>query len=577
MAQLNGTLMPFLYPCLLFNSSVNLASRGALRASRGFRHYRLSSTFHTNNDITISEPVSQPSDGHAIGPEKKAHLNPAPSDYGRSIFQDRCSLTVHTGSGGAGCVAFLRLKYLEHGPANGGDGGTGGNILIQAIEGQTSLHKLARRGVIKAGRGRNGRGKSQGGLRGEDILLQVPVGTVVREVERFDPVAVKERELKDLTRELGSRQKALQTINARRDQWVLYPGSQPSDYLATDFPELGPPRRPDLAAVQPAAPIYLDLSRHMDTPIVLAAGAVGGLGNPHFVSKSIGRPTFATKGELGMRLDLELELKLLADVGLVGLPNAGKSTLLRSITNSRTRVGNWAFTTLSPNIGTVVLDDYSQRKASLATPGRPPRPRFTIADIPGLIENAHQDKGLGLGFLRHIERAGILAFVLDLSAGDAVAALKGLWNELGEYQVMRDRELNLDTQSRLSPWTPITDNLDEPRVNEWTGDGGHTTSAPPPPSPGKESSLQPLVYASHNIYSKPWFVIGTKADLPGTQENFAALKSYLGEVEKGAVEHPSKREDAWRSRMFSIPISAINAQGVNVIPERIVQLMDGAY
>ncbi|KAM5452747.1 GTPase of the mitochondrial inner membrane that associates with the large ribosomal subunit [Microsporum audouinii] len=569
MAQLNGTLMPFLYPCLLFSPSVSLAPRSALRASRVLRHFRLSSTLHSNDNISSSEPSLSE---NGIDLEKKTRLNPAPSDYGRSIFQDRCSLTVHTGSGGSGCVAFLRLKYLEHGPANGGDGGTGGNILIQAVEGQTSLHKLARRGVIKAGRGRNGRGKSQGGVRGEDVLLQVPVGTVVREVERFDPVAEKERELKELTRELGSRSKALQAINSRRDQWVLYPGSQPSDYFATDFPELGPPRRPDLAAVQPSAPIYLDLSRPMDTPIVLAAGAVGGLGNPHFVSKSVSRPMFATKGEQGMRLELELELKLLADVGLVGLPNAGKSTLLRSITNSRTRVGNWAFTTLSPNIGTVVLDDYSQRKASLTTPGRPPRPRFTIADIPGLIENAHQDKGLGLGFLRHVERAGILAFVVDLSAGDAVAALKGLWNELGAYQSMRDRELDIDTQSRLSPWTPVTDNLDEPRVNEWIGDEGHTSTPPP-----RQPSSQPLVYASHNIYSKPWFVIGTKADLPGTQENFSSLRDYLSQVEKGAVEHPSKQEDAWRDRIFSIPISAINAQGVSIIPERIIQLMDGAY
>ncbi|EGD99246.1 GTP-binding protein Obg [Trichophyton tonsurans CBS 112818] len=574
MAQLNGTLMPFLYPCLLLSPSANLAPRSALRAAKSFKHLRLSSRLHTSNKISPDDNSSQSIRRSDFDFETNNRLNPAPSDYGRSIFQDRCSLTVHTGSGGSGCVAFLRLKYLEHGPANGGDGGTGGNILIQAVEGQTSLHKLARRGVIKAGRGKNGRGKSQGGVRGEDVLLQVPVGTVVREIERFDPVAEKERELKELTRELGSRTKALQAINSRRDQWVLYPGSQPSDYFATDFPELGPPRRPDLAAVQPAAPIYLDLCRHMDSPIVLAAGAVGGLGNPHFVSKSIGRPMFATKGEQGMRLELELELKLLADVGLVGLPNAGKSTLLRSITNSRTRVGNWAFTTLSPNIGTVVLDDYSQRKARLATPGRAPRPRFTIADIPGLIENAHLDKGLGLGFLRHVERAGILAFVVDLSAGDAVMALKGLWNELGAYQSMRDRELSLDTQSRLSPWTPVTDNLDEPRVNEWMGDEGHASSPPPPT---RDSSLQPLVYASHNIYSKPWFVIGTKADLPGTQENFTALKDYLDQVEKGTIEHPSKQEDAWRNRIFSIPISAINAQGVNVIPERIVQLMDGAY
>src|SRR5436190_11672803 len=180
--------------------------------------------------------------------------------------------------------------------------------------------------------------------------------------------------------------------------------------------------------MQPRAPIHLDISVHMDQPMLLAAGALGGLGNPHFVSRTNGRPKFATKGEGGLKLDLELELKLLADVGLVGLPNAGKSTLLRSITNSRARVGNWAFTTLSPNIGTVVTDSHSGRPLVQSASGRAPRSNFTIADIPGLIEGAHLDKGLGLGFLRHVERARILAFVIDLSAGDAVQVLKGLWS-----------------------------------------------------------------------------------------------------------------------------------------------------
>jgi GTP-binding protein len=133
---------------------------------------------------------------------------------------------------------------------------------------------------------------------------------------------------------------------------------------------------------------------------------MGGLGNPHFVTKSITRPKYGTKGDGGMKVEIQLELKLLADVGLVGLPNAGKSTLLRAVTNSRTRIGNWAFTTLQLNIGTVVLDNHKGRPlvpTSESKSGAPRRTNFTIADTPSLIEDAHLDRSLGLGFLRHIE------------------------------------------------------------------------------------------------------------------------------------------------------------------------------
>ena len=148
---------------------------------------------------------------------------------------------------------------------------------------------------------------------------------------------------------------------------------------------------------------------------------------------------------------LELELKLLADVGLVGLPNAGKSTLLRALSNSRTRIGNWAFTTLQPSVGTVVLDNHKGRPTfrSFGKTGEP-RTHFTIADIPGLIEDAHLDKGLGLGFLRHVERAAMLLFVIDLSAGDAVSALEALWKEVGEYETLRNREISAETETRMA-------------------------------------------------------------------------------------------------------------------------------
>ncbi|GIK04827.1 GTPase of the mitochondrial inner membrane that associates with the large ribosomal subunit [Aspergillus viridinutans] len=494
-----------------------------------------------------------------------SHLNPPPDDYSRFIFQDKCRSTIYAGSGGNGCVSFLREKYIEEGPPNGGDGGSGGSIYIQAVEGITSLHKLARRGVIKAGRGKNGQGKSKGGRRGEDVLLQVPVGTVVREVERYDPVAEELKRRKapavdvDELDEIG-------LPSVRQDRWVLYPGSNPSDFLTTAFPR-NPPRRQNIAAMEPKAPIYLDLSKPMDKPILLAAGGVGGLGNPHWVSRSITRPKFASRGEGGMRLELEFELKLLADVGLVGKPNAGKSTLLRSLTNSRTRVGNWEFTTLSPSIGTVVIDDHKGRPLVEAK-GKAMRTNFTIADIPGLIEGAHLDRGLGLGFLRHIERAGILAFVVDLSAGDPVQGLQNLWHELGEYERIRNTDPVFESEDEWQPTGGLPELTSQHPVYDLASPWNPTTNTPD----NMKGQLPSLELPP--IHTKPWFVVATKADLPETQDRFKVLRDYLAAVQNGAVDHPGGYPDGWKEKVCAVPVSAIRGEGVSRIPRLVLELLD---
>ncbi|GFF86628.1 uncharacterized GTP-binding protein P8A3.11c, mitochondrial [Aspergillus udagawae] len=494
-----------------------------------------------------------------------SHLNPPPDDYSRFIFQDKCRSTIYAGAGGNGCVSFLREKYIEEGPPNGGDGGSGGSIYIQAVEGITSLHKLARRGVIKAGRGKNGQGKSKGGRRGEDVLLQVPVGTVVREVERYDPVAEELKRRKapavdvDELDEIG-------LPSVRHDRWVLYPGSNPSDFLTTVFPR-NPPRRQNIAAMEPKAPIYLDLSKPMDKPILLAAGGVGGLGNPHWVSRSITRPKFASRGEGGMRLELEFELKLLADVGLVGKPNAGKSTLLRSLTNSRTRVGNWEFTTLSPSIGTVVIDDHKGRPLVEAK-GKAMRSNFTIADIPGLIEGAHLDRGLGLGFLRHIERAGILAFVVDLSAGDPVQGLQNLWHELGEYERIRNIDPVFESEDEWQPTGGLPELTSQHLVDDLASPWNSTTN-----TPDNEKGQLPSLELPP-IHTKPWFVVATKADLPETQDRFKALQDYLAAVKNGAVDHPGGYPDGWKEKVCAVPVSAIRGEGVSRIPKLVLELLD---
>lgn len=486
-------------------------------------------------------PTCQGQKLHTEVPERsvEAHLNPEPHAYSSSPFADHCLLTVHSGAGGNGCVSFLREKYVSAGPANGGDGGDGGSVFIQAVPGETSLHKLARRGQVRAGRGGNGSGKTKGGEKGNDVLITVPVGTIVREVDRTDPGDEDEQKRAQAsTDEVYAAQYA-------RERWLTYPGMTPAEMREIEAPKVPRNRASVASAAQPKPPIQLDLDVATEEPMLIAAGAAGGWGNPHFADQHNGRPKLATRGDKGITISLEFELKMLADVGLVGLPNAGKSTLLRALSNSRTRIGDWAFTTLQPIVGTVVLDNHKgQPLLKASQQSGQTRQSFTIADIPGLIEDAHLDRGLGLGFLRHVERAAVLAFVIDLAASDAVMALQALWREVGEYETIREREINAQTELRVG----------EGQI-ALTSQHRSTPSLSPP------------------ISSKPWFVVATKADLPETQANFAQLQAYVDQLKEGGVAHPSGRCNAWRKAPVAVPISAIRGEGTRVIPALVVDLL----
>ncbi|KAK3073006.1 GTPase of the mitochondrial inner membrane that associates with the large ribosomal subunit [Teratosphaeriaceae sp. CCFEE 6253] len=578
---LQSTLTPFLYPCL--DSAWAGTSHHATSSLTPRRRPILPATRHQST--VAATPSGEPT---GVDISQYDHLDPQPPDYSSAPFTDACTLTIHAGAGGHGCISFLREKYIANGPPNGGDGGTGGNVYIQAVRGETSLHKIARRGTLRAGRGRNGQGSLKGGSRGEDVVLNVPVGTVIREVWRRDPLAEENAASRrnkgygaDLRHDDPDAEGSDESRKWRRDKWLLYPGTLPKSFTSADFPALPRPRRSNLVATEPAAPLRLDLDKPMDRPMLLTAGAMGGLGNPHFVTKSILKPKYATKGEDPTRVHLQLELKLLADVGLVGLPNAGKSTVLRSLTNSRTRVGDWAFTTLAPSVGTVVLDR-NYGRPSLET--REHRRSFTIADIPGLVEDAHLDRGLGLGFLRHVERAAVLAFVIDLSAGDAVAALKALWKEVAEYEKLREEEVNAGSQ-RVKPdedgmitfqpyASSISPTLDpEPADSTPEDDDDNSGTLLLDPPAGQYAKLPPLALPA--ISSKPWFVVATKADLPGTQENFLALQQYLQGVQGGAEAHghPSGKANAWRRDLRAVPVSAMKKEGVEGIPGVVVGLL----
>lgn len=545
-----GILLPFLYPCFV--------NKGPLRSKCPILKYRKSSALAvTATDLKIEKKIQTVVDD--------PHTNQqSPDDFTRTTFADRATITVFAGSGGHGCISFLREKYIDDGPPNGGDGGTGGNVYIQAVRGETSLHKLARRNILRAGRGKNGQGKAKGGERGEDVIIQVPVGTVVREIERIDPVALDEKSrMYSSDQNLDDAYDGTMSNKINRDKWLLHPALTSKEASTAKLPRLPRARKSALAAMQVAAPVSLDLSKPMETPLLLAAGATGGLGNPHFVSQMVFKPKYATKGDEGMKLTLELELKLLADVGLVGLPNAGKSTLLRALSRSRARIGNWAFTTLQPNIGTAILDDHKGRPIVEATfKDGEPRTKFTIADIPGLVKDAHLDRGLGISFLRHVERARVLAFVIDLSEGDAILALKDLWKEVKMYELMKTEEARekSELQAYWSPYTSPEDAIANRQETIIIRSG-----------PSFENPLAP---EKISIADKPWFVVASKADMPGTEENYIRLKDYVEKVTDGSEEHPSQQAGAWAKRITAIPVSAINNEGTKDILKWTTDLLD---
>ena len=264
-------------------------------------------------------------------------------------FVDQAKFHVKAGDGGNGCVSFRREKYIPKGGPDGGDGGRGGNVIIECSSRLHSLIDFRFRSHFKAERGVHGKGKDMHGRKGKNCVMTVPVGSIIKDSETGEVLA--------------------------------------------------------------------DLCHEGDT-FIAAKGGKGGLGNPHFASGTNRTPRIATKGGDGEEKWLLIELKLIADVGLVGLPNAGKSTLLSRLSAANPKVAAYPFTTLEPQLGVLNF---------------PHMDPCIIADIPGIIEGAHEGVGLGLTFLRHVERTRILLHVLDASNEKAIADFQVVEKELAAY------------------------------------------------------------------------------------------------------------------------------------------------
>ena len=264
-------------------------------------------------------------------------------------FIDEVKIDVKAGDGGAGCVSFRREKFIPMGGPDGGDGGRGGNVVIEVSPSISTLLDLRHRPHLKAGRGGHGMGKNRHGANGKDLLIYVPAGTIIKDYETGEILA-------DLT-EAGEK-------------------------------------------------------------VVLLKGGRGGQGNARFATSTNKAPKFAQPGEPGDERRLKLELKLLADVGLFGFPSVGKSSFIARVSAARPKIADYPFTTLTPNLGVVYYKNYRS---------------FVVADIPGLIEGAHQGAGLGHRFLKHVERTDLLLHFIDLSHGperDPIREYEALNREL---------------------------------------------------------------------------------------------------------------------------------------------------
>src|SRR5262245_28108643 len=321
------------------------------------------------------------------------------------MFVDEIKIYARAGHGGKGCVAFSREKYRPKGGPSGGNGGRGGDVILEADHDLNNLIAQYYQPKLIAQDGQMGLGKGMDGHAGKDILVKVPCGTIVWRLSAQASESEEEPASGSMLKGSSSSRPLIRSSGNILAEEVD---------LEDDSPVLASP------GLKQKGELVADLTEHGQRH-VLCKGGRGGLGNRNFATASRQTPRFAQPGEPGQEGDFLFELRIIAEVGLVGYPNAGKSTLLTAISHARPKVAPYPFTTLHPQIGIVEYSDFV---------------RLTVCDVPGLVEGAHRNVGLGHAFLRHIERCKVLVLLLDMAGTDGRASwddYKNLLNELELY------------------------------------------------------------------------------------------------------------------------------------------------
>ncbi|MBM3889932.1 MAG: Obg family GTPase CgtA [Verrucomicrobia bacterium] len=329
------------------------------------------------------------------------------------MFVDHVKIFAKGGDGGNGCVSFRREKYVEKGGPDGGHGGHGADVILEADPSQNNLVDLYYQPRLIAERGQHGQGKRKQGRSGRPLIVKVPCGTVVRRL-RFTPLA-------------GCR--------------LMVKGE--AHLPPTPIERKGRPRIIGEELAEPTTDIVADLVERGQR-VVLCRGGRGGRGNSSFATSTHQAPREFELAEKGEEGEFELTLKTIADIGLVGYPNAGKSTLLSRLTAAHPKIAPYPFTTLTPQVGVLYFEDHTT---------------LTVADIPGLIEGAHKNVGLGHDFLRHIERCKLLVLLLDMAGTDAR-------DPLDDYKQLL-KELKLyDPELAKRPRIIVANKMDQPAAAE---------------------------------------------------------------------------------------------------------------
>jgi GTP-binding protein len=351
------------------------------------------------------------------------------------MFVDEIRIYGRAGHGGKGCVAFRREKYRPKGGPDGGNGGRGGDVILEADHDLNNLIAQFYQPRLLAEDGEPGMGKGMDGAAGQDLVVKVPCGTLVWKMP-MEAGALAEGSLPGAVGEAP----LFRTTSSRRPM-IRHSGG--GSALEIDLSEEAKAKAATVPGGGAKGDLVVDLTGHGQR-FVLCKGGRGGLGNRNFATSARQAPRFAQPGEPGQEGHYLLELRIIAEVGLVGYPNAGKSTLLTAISRARPKIAPYPFTTLHPQIGIVEYPDFH---------------RLTVCDVPGLIEGAHRNVGLGHAFLRHIERCRILVLLLDMAGTDGRAPWDDYRNLLAELELY-------DPALLEKPRLVAANKMDEPAAEE---------------------------------------------------------------------------------------------------------------